>query len=210
MPTSLLLLFLLLALAGLSWFFIPILAGIPFVPTDAKRIRKALEMVDLQPGETFYDLGCGDGRVLIAAARDFGARAVGIEISPLHCLAAWMRVRLAGVGRQASVRWGDIYRAKLGKADVAFQYGHSRMAERLRLHLAEQLRDGARFVSVNVDIPGWQPVSVDRESRIFLYRMPPPPGDVGSYLMKDTAEVDPDSPGVPETSGRNRSTRRRA
>jgi SAM-dependent methyltransferase len=185
MPTSLLLLILLLALAGLSWFFVPILAGIPFVPTDAERIRRALEMAGLQPGETFVDLGCGDGRVLLVAARDFRARAVGIEVSPLHCLAAWVRVRLAGAGSRVRVRWGDIYRARLDEADVAFQYGHSRMADRLRRALAEQLRDGTRFVSVNVDMPGWRPQAVDRERRIFLYRMPAAAGDLADYMMAE-------------------------
>ncbi len=186
MPIFLLLL--ILALAGLLWFFVPILAGIPFVPTDAQRIRQALEMAELRPDETLVDLGCGDGRVLVAAARDFGARAAGIEISPLHCLVAWIRVRAAGVGKRVRVRWGNIYLAKLGEADVAFQYGHSQMAERLRRHLAEELHDGSRFVSVNVDMPGWQPSAVDREARIFLYRMPAMPGDVGSYLLQESKD----------------------
>jgi SAM-dependent methyltransferase len=197
MHLSLLLLIFFLAIAGLLWFFVPMASGIPFVPTDAKRIRKALEMAELRPGETFYDLGCGDGRVLVAAARDFGAGAVGIEISPLHCLAAWLRVRVAGIGKRVRVRWGDIYKAKLGEADVAFQYGHSHMADRLRRHLAEELHDGSRFVSVNVDMPGWQPSAVDREARIFLYRMPPIAGDVGSYLMLESKN----SPGVGKTPG---------
>jgi SAM-dependent methyltransferase len=188
MSTPALLLILLLALAGLSWFFIPIIAGIPFVPTDAKRIRRALEMAALQPGESFVDLGCGDGRVLIAAARDFGSNAIGVEISPLHCLAAWVRARLAGVGSRVRIRWGNIYTAKLDEVDVAFQYGHSRMAEALRRHLAEELHDGARLVSVNVDIPGWQPASVDKDLRIFLYRIPPKPGDLGSYWLEQSLE----------------------
>ena len=76
-------------------FFIPILTGIPWVPSNDIRIRLALELASLQPGETLVDLGCGDGRVLIAAARDFGAHAIGIEISALHCLVARLRVRAA-------------------------------------------------------------------------------------------------------------------
>jgi SAM-dependent methyltransferase len=185
MHPFLLLLILFLALAGLSWFFVPILSGIPWVPTTRRRVRRALEMAGLRPGETFVDLGCGDGRVLVAAARDFGARAVGIEISLLHCLAALARARLAGVGDRVRVRWGNIYRADLRQVDVAFQYGHSRLAGRLGTRLAGQLRDGARFVSIAVDFPGWKPEAIDREELIFLYRMPPQPGDVAGFLMAE-------------------------
>jgi len=154
------------------------------VPSGDRRIRKALELADLRPGEIFYDLGCGDGRVLIAAARQFGARAIGIEISPLHCLVARVRAQAAGVGRQVTIRWGNFYRADLGDADVVYQFGHSHFAERLRVQLERQLKAGARMVSINVDLPGWQPAAVDREDLVFLYRMPPTPGDLASFLMQ--------------------------
>jgi SAM-dependent methyltransferase len=190
MNTFLAVLILLLALLGLLWFFAPILTGIPWVPTGERRIRKALELARLQPGETFYDLGSGDGRVLIAAARQFGARAIGIEVSPLHCLVARVRAQAAGVGKQVTIRWGNFYRADLGDADVVYQFGHSRFAERLRLQLGRQLKAGARIVSINVDLPGWQPAAVDREDLVFLYRMPPPSGDVTSFLMQEADRKD--------------------
>jgi len=177
------LLALILAGLGLLWFFVPILSGIPWVPSSARRIDRALDLAGLRPGEMLYDLGCGDGRVLIAAARR-GARAVGIEVSPLHCLYAWLRTRSAGAGGQVSIRWGDFNRCDLGDADVVYQYGHSRFADRLGRLLERQLRPGARLVSVNVDVPGWQPQAVDREERIFLYRMPPTPGSVAGFLMQ--------------------------
>ncbi|MFH2103995.1 MAG: class I SAM-dependent methyltransferase [Chloroflexota bacterium] len=173
----------LVLIAGVSWILIPILAGIPWVPTHAKRIRRALELAELKTGEIFYDLGCGDGRVLLAAAR-LGARAIGIEISPVHCLIARLRALLAGTWPQVSVRWGNIYRADLTDADVIFWYGYSRYDGRLKAHLERQLRDGARIVSINVDLPGWQPECVDKHDLIFLYRMPPPAGDLTSYLMQ--------------------------
>jgi len=189
MDTFLGILILVLALLGLLWFFAPIATGIPWVPSGDRRIRRALELAALQPGETFVDLGCGDGRVLIAAARDFGARAVGIEVSPLHCLVARLRAQAAGVGQRVTIQWADFYRADLGGADVVYQFGHSRFAGRLKDQLGRQLRPGARMVSINVDLPGWQPAAVDREELIFLYRMPPTPGDLTSYLMQADAET---------------------
>ncbi|MEZ0396090.1 MAG: methyltransferase domain-containing protein [Anaerolineales bacterium] len=187
--TSLLLPLILLALAllGLLWTFVPILSGIPWVPTRQTRIRQALDLAGLQAGETFYDLGCGDGRVLIAAARR-GARAVGIEVSPLHCLAACLQARLAGVGGQVSVRWGNFYRFDLHDADVIFWYGHSRYTARMQAYLSGRAQPGARFASINIDFPGWKPAAIDKQGLIFLYRFPPPAGDVNSFLMEEAED----------------------
>jgi SAM-dependent methyltransferase len=177
---------LILASIGLAWFFVPILSGIPWVPSDDRRIRKALELAKLQPGEKFYDLGCGDGRVLIVAARQYGADAIGIEVSPLHCLVARLRILKAGVGDRVSVRWENFYNVDLSDADVVYQFGHSRFAGKLRDQLERQLRREARVVSINVDLPGWQPAAFDRKNLVFLYRMPPTPGDMTSFMMQET------------------------
>lgn len=185
---------LVLAGLGLLWFFVPILSGIPWVPSSKRRIHKALELAGLQPGEKFYDLGCGDGRVLIAAVRQHGARAVGIEISPLHCLAAWLRTRAAGAGRQVSIVWGNFNQIDLSDADVVYQYGLSRYAEKLSRQLERQLRPGARLVSITVDLPGWQPQAVDREDLIFLYRMPPTPGDIASFMLQESDAGEKETP----------------
>jgi SAM-dependent methyltransferase len=179
-------LMLVLACLGLAWFFVPMLSGIPWVPSTDRRIRRALEMSGLQPGEIFYDLGCGDGRVLIAAVCDYGATAIGIEISPLHCLVTKLRAISAGVGKQVRVRWGNYDRMDLSDADVVYQFGHSHFAARLKRQLERQLRPGARLVSVVVDIPGWQAAAFDRNELVFLYRMPPTPGNVADFLMQET------------------------
>lgn len=168
------------------WVILPALTGLPWVPTREPRIRRALEMARVQPGETVYDLGAGDGRVLLVAARDFGARAVGIEISPLHCWQARVRAAFAGLTGQVVVRRGDFYRADLREADVVFLYITSAQAGKVRALLEGQLRDGARVVSISADIPGWEPVAVDKPQLIFLYQMPPAPGGVESYLMRQS------------------------
>jgi len=66
------------------WIIVPFFYGLPWVPTTRDRIRRALEMVDLKPDELLYDLGAGDGRIILMAAEEFGARAIGIEASPLQ------------------------------------------------------------------------------------------------------------------------------
>lgn len=192
MASPLLLVLLILALAGLLWYFVPIFSGIPWVPTQAARIQRALDLAEIQPGETFYDLGCGDGRVLVAAARR-GARAIGIEVSPIHCLAARLRAALAGVGGRISVHWGNFYRHDLAEADIVFWYGHSRYTGKMQAYLAQTLKEGARLVSINIDFPGWQPAAIDKRALIFLYRFPPPSGDVNSFLLEEAVSRTPSS-----------------
>jgi hypothetical protein len=170
---------------GLLWFFVPIFSGIPWVPTNEKRIHTALRLADLKPGEALFDLGSGDGRVPIIAARDFRAIGVGIEISPLHCLFALYRVHLFGVGKFVSIHWMSYYHADLSHADVIYFYGHSKFVEKLKHHLDGRLHDGVRVISIGADISGWQPEKVDKENLIFVYRMPPISGDVVSYMMQE-------------------------
>ena len=126
---------------------------------------------NLQPRETLYDLGAGDGRVLVIAAREFGARAVGIEIGLLQCLVAWLAALFNGVRQEVRIEQGDFFKADLRPADVVFAYLTSAQAERLQGRLAFQLRPGARVVTISFDLPGWAAASFDNEHLIFLYRI---------------------------------------
>ncbi len=166
------------------WVFVPFIAGLPWYATRPARIRKALQLAQIRPGEVLYDLGAGDGRVLIMAAREFGARAVGVEISPVHCLVAWLSARTKGVEDRVRVRLGNFYTTRLADADVVFAYMTSKQAPRIRRHLEQQLRPGARVVTISFDIDGWQPDNFDNQELIFLYCMPPTPGHLGSFLAQ--------------------------
>ncbi len=95
-----------LTLAAL-WILVPALYGLPSVPTRHDRIRAALHLADLKPGEAFFDLGCGDGRILVIAAREFGANATGIEIGPVQYLVSWGNALRNGVRRQVRVKRGN-------------------------------------------------------------------------------------------------------
>jgi len=187
MPATTLLIFLAAAcliIYGL-WFIIPVLSGLPWLPTTPGRVRRALELARVQPGELVYDLGSGDGRVLITAARDFGARAVGIEISPLHCLVSRFLALANGLNQRVSVRLGDFYSADLRDADVVFAFMTSRQALRLQPTLPARLKPGARLVTISFDFDGWLPTSIDRENLIFLYEMPPTSGTLATFLEQD-------------------------
>jgi ubiquinone/menaquinone biosynthesis C-methylase UbiE len=169
---------------GLPGILIPIVYGLPPTPTRRERIRKALQMAELQPGETLYDLGSGDGRVLIIAAREFGASAVGIDIGPVQCLQAWAGSILKGSGNKVKVKWGNFLKTDISQADVVFAYLTSSYVERLAPRLISQLKPGARVVTISFDFTSWEPAAFDDRELIFLYRMPPTMGSLGTYLQK--------------------------
>jgi hypothetical protein len=161
-----------LLISGL-WLIVPALYGVPWVPTREGRIRKALQLAELQPDETLFDLGAGDGRVLLIAAQEFGAGAVGIEVGPIQCALGWLRILLSGIRHQDQMRCGDFYKADIHDADVVFVYLTSTQTTRLAEKLEQELRPGARVVSIAADFEDWQPKLVDRELLIFVYQMPP-------------------------------------
>ena len=161
-----------LLISGL-WLLVPALYGLPWIPTREKRIRRALELAELQPDETFYDLGAGDGRVLVMAAKEFWANAIGIEIGPVQCLVGWLRIFFSGSRQKVRMRCGDFYKTDISSADVVFVYATSSQTSKLLPLLERKLRPGARVVSIAADFSGWIPKIVDRENLIFLYEMPP-------------------------------------
>lgn len=174
-----------LLVAGLSWWLVPIITGLPWRPTSAARTRRALEMAKARQGELFYDLGAGDGRVLLLAAREYGLSSVGVEMSPLHCLLGWLFARWAGMQGQVRLVCADFYKTDLGEADIVFAYMTSAQVARLKPFLAGVLKPGARLVTISFDMDGWEPREVDRDLLIFLYEMPPTPGSLESYLSKN-------------------------
>ncbi len=170
-----------LLLAGL-WVLVPILYGVPWRPTHADRIRKALKLAGLRPDELVYDLGAGDGRVIILAAREFGAQGVGIEVGFLQVMFAGVMAWFNGVSSRVRMMRGNFYRADLHEADVVFAYLTSDQAFHLQKQLGAQLKNGARVITISFDLPGWQPEAFDRDNLIFLYRTPPVKGDLASFL----------------------------
>jgi hypothetical protein len=137
------------------------------------------------------DLGAGDGRVLRIAAREFEACAVGYEIEPLHCAVGWLAALLGGVVTRVSIRNQDLYQADLSQADVVFLYLNPAFVKNLRQPLRQQLPPGARVVSLDFPIEGWEPSEVDIGYLIFSYHMPPTPGSLDTYLRRDQSLLRP-------------------
>jgi len=150
--------------------------GAPWFPTPRVTGHKMLAMAGVRPGEAVYDLGSGDGRVLFAAARHFGAQAVGIELDPFRYLWTQLLIILLGVRGQVRVVWGDLFGQDLSQADVVTVYLLPAANARLMIKLRQELRPGARVVSYKFFFPGWRPVSIDEEDQLYLYRVGGRPG----------------------------------
>ena len=151
----------------------------PYVPSPEPVVVKMLGAAELKPGEVLYDLGCGDGRILFVAAQSFGANAVGVELSGKLVKEATERVVRLGLERQIKVIEGDLLQADLRGADVVTLYLTRLSNEQLKPNLRAQLKPGARVVSHDYPIKGWQPQRVEtvdvlqRVHTIYVYRMPP-------------------------------------
>jgi len=132
----------------------------PFVPTPMKVVEGMLRAAGVGASDVVYDLGSGDGRVVIMAARKFKSRAVGIEIDPKLARRSAERITALSLEKRASIRCEDMFTARLGDATVVALYQFAQINERLRPRLEAQLRPGTRVVTHDFEMPGWTPRAV--------------------------------------------------
>jgi len=151
----------------------------PFIPTPHRVVEKMLELAEVGPDDTVYDLGSGDGRIVIAAARKFGARAVGVEINGRLCEQSTEAVAKLGLQKSARIIHGDMFEADFAPATVVTLYQLTVVNKRLRPLLERKLRRGARVVACDFEIPGWTPKKVVEVTSdagtaytLFLYLRP--------------------------------------
>jgi hypothetical protein len=168
---SSLLVVLFVALSGYRLLF-----GAPFVPVNRKQFDAVMALADIRPGETLFDLGSGDGRLVIAAARG-GAHAHGWEIAPHLVAWSWFVARLVGVGKSCQFHWQSLWESPYGRADVVTCYLFPQQMARLERKLLKEMRPGARVVSVSFRFPHWLPAA--GQGGVYLYVVPEPPPNVG-------------------------------
>jgi SAM-dependent methyltransferase len=145
-----------------------------YEPTPMAVVRAMLELASVGAEDVVYDLGSGDGRIPITAAKEFGARGVGIEIDPALVARAQANARAAGVSDKVEFRLGDMYAADVRSATVVTLFLHPLPNLKLRPKLRAELPAGARIVSYIWDMGDWRPVEDRRVNRrqIFLWRTP--------------------------------------
>lgn len=133
-----------------------------FLPSAADVVTRMLAIVRVDSSDVVYDLGCGDGRIVIAAARDHGARGVCVEINPSLIASSQRNADTAGVRERVEFRQADFFETDLSSATVVALYLSPALNQRLRPKLFRELRAGARVVSHNFDMGDWRPDTVAR------------------------------------------------
>jgi SAM-dependent methyltransferase len=146
----------------------PYYLGGPYVPSEMDDVRQMLKLANIRPGELVVDLGAGDGRILFLAAREYGARALGVEISPLRYALIWFKTRLFGLQGQVQVKLGNLYNADLSQAEVVMLYLMPGAVEKLRDKLERELKPGSRVVTNSYPIGDWP--FIVRHEFIYLYQ----------------------------------------
>lgn len=169
---SLVLLFLIL-LGAYAVFVIwswPIGAG--WEPTARRKVRRMLEMCGAGPSDVVYDLGSGDGRIVVEAAKTYHAKAVGVEADPLRVLYSRLTVAAMRLGGQVKVLWGNFYHTDLREATIVTLFLTHGTNQRLKSKLLSELKPGTKVVSYVWTFDDWKPVSRDDRNELSLYVIP--------------------------------------
>lgn len=149
---------------------------IHYVPTPNDAVELMLRLAQVTPADVVYDLGSGDGRIVITAAQKYGARGVGVELDPELVKRARAGAAKAGVQDRVEFRQEDLFKADLSPATVVTLFLSPSMNLRLESKLKRELRPGARIVAYRFPVGTWRPeqeVPVGRE-RVFLWTIPRP------------------------------------
>lgn len=164
---------------------------VPFVPSPEVVARRMLQLAGVKKGEVVYDLGCGDGRILIIAAREFGTKAIGIEIRRDLYEQCLRRIRDLGLGDRVEVIHGSFFEYDLSDADVVTMYLLTSVNEKLKPKFEKELRPGTRVTSHDFEVPGWRPLIIEdlyeewRNHKIYLYKVQGHEIPVPSKSIKD-------------------------
>lgn len=169
----------LLVLLIALFFLLPYLGraahhGAPFVPMERDVVSRVMNMAQVEPGKVFYDLGSGDGRLVIAAAMRGAKKSVGVEIDTIRVLYSkfWLKIlRLAN----AKIMQGDLFKMDLSDADVVNLYLLPETHEKLIPKLKKELKKGTLVVATAFQVAGWKPIKVDPRGTvygpIYLYKI---------------------------------------
>jgi cyclopropane fatty-acyl-phospholipid synthase-like methyltransferase len=130
-----------------------------------------LTFADLCPDDILIDLGSGDGRIIITAALDFNANAIGIEADPIRVLITRLRIRLKNIENKVDVIWSNFFNTDLSAASVVTIYQSTGTNNKLREKLMKELSPGTRVVSYSFIFDEWEPKKVDKVTELYLYEI---------------------------------------
>jgi hypothetical protein len=143
--------------------------GAPWVPTPKKRVRAMLEFAEVTSEDILYDLGSGDGRIVVMAGKEFGATSIGIELDPLRLLWSRFSIRRHRLRQKVRIIRANFFKVSLEDATVVTLYQGYEINKKIRDKLASELKPGTRVVSYRFILDGWTPTKTKEEESIYLY-----------------------------------------
>ena len=161
-------------MGGLNLKAQEIVLDVPYVPTPQKVVDGMLKLADVQKGDVVYDLGCGDGRIVITAAKDYGATGIGVDLNPERIEEANANAIDAKVDDKVTFYEGDLFDFDFSKADVLTLYLLPDVNLKLMPKIQSEMKPGSRVVSHAFDMGDWEPdkkISVDGKT-IYLWIIP--------------------------------------
>ncbi len=153
------------------WIMWSSVIGAGFEPTSMKLVHKMLEMAEIGPDDVLYDLGSGDGRIVIEAVKNYNASAVGIEADPIRVLWSRMFLLRNGIQDKAEIRWGNFFNKDITEATAVTLFLGGKANQKLKTKLVNELKPGTVIVSYIWKFHGWNPIIVDYDNEIYLYKI---------------------------------------
>ena len=153
------------------WIMWSSLIGAGFEPTSMKLVHKMLEMAEIGPDDVLYDLGSGDGRIVIEAVKNYNASAVGIEADPIRVLWSRMFLLRNGIKDKSKIRWGNFFKEDITEATAVTLFLGGKTNQKLKTKLVKELKPGTVIVSYIWKFHGWNPIKIDHDNEIYLYKI---------------------------------------
>ena len=156
---------LLLIVVSLYW---TVIVGAPWVPSSIKMVHQMMQLAEVRPDDVVYDLGCGDGRIVLTAAMRYHARAVGIEIDPLRYIWCQFLVTIFFQRKRVRIIWGNLFTQDLSEADVVMCYLMPGALQKLEKKFKQELHSGTRVVSNKFTFPTLIKAREDENATLYL------------------------------------------
>ena len=151
------------------WIVWSVVVGAPWLPTPKSKVRKMLKFAQVKEGDIVYDLGSGDGRIIIMAAKEFDAKSVGIEADPIRQRWSKLMIRRHNLTDRVQVLRGNFFNYDIGEASVVTLYLGVSANDKLREKLKKELKPGTRIVSHHFLLKEWDIVERDEKADLYLY-----------------------------------------
>jgi ribosomal protein L11 methylase PrmA len=156
-------------IAFVTWIAWSAAFGAPWIPTPKNKVKAMLKLANVNKNDILYDLGSGDGRIVIMAAKEFGAQSIGIEMDPIRLLWSRLSIKWNNVNEKVRIIRANFFDVNLQDATVVTLYQGYKINKRIRVKLAKELKNGTRVVSYRFVLDGWTPTKTSDDESIYLY-----------------------------------------